>query len=149
MTRSLDVELCGVFQALSEGEGLLLQAGVGWRDGLVGHAVEPAGDSSLAGFVLLSEDAVRSADVDPESRYDAAPLAREHGAVGGLGFVIEGSERPYGVLAAYTTRPRSFSNDEAFFLESLASLLASNLGRIAAEESFKDPGVHRCPDRPA
>jgi diguanylate cyclase (GGDEF)-like protein/PAS domain S-box-containing protein/putative nucleotidyltransferase with HDIG domain len=137
VARTLDVELCGVFQALPAGEGLRLQAGVGWDDGLVGKAIEPAGTGSLAGFVLLSEQAVRSADFAAESRFDAAPLARAHGAVGGLGFVIAGPDGPYGVLAAYSTRLRRYSDDEAFFLESVTSLMSSNLGRIAAEESLR------------
>jgi hypothetical protein len=46
LAESLRVEYCKVLELLPDGEALLLRAGFGWRDGLVGDATVPAGSDS-------------------------------------------------------------------------------------------------------
>ena len=43
---ALRAKYCTVLELLPDGDALLLRAGVGWRDGLVGHATVPAGSES-------------------------------------------------------------------------------------------------------
>src|SRR5690349_1499768 len=51
---TLGVELTKVLQLTREGSGLLVRAGVGWREGTVGNVAVPAGPDTWAGFTLRS-----------------------------------------------------------------------------------------------
>src|SRR5271157_533287 len=52
----LDVDYCGCWEVLPDGQGLLLRAGTGWKEGRVGSAtVKPQAPDTQAGYTLLSE----------------------------------------------------------------------------------------------
>lgn len=72
VARALYVALCEVLELLPGGGGLCLHAGVGWREGLVGHTIEHCGPRSQAGYTLLDREPVIADDVDAESRFAAA-----------------------------------------------------------------------------
>ena len=42
-----------ILEPLPDGKALFLRAGVGWKHGLVGHAIIDAGLHSQAGYTLL------------------------------------------------------------------------------------------------
>ncbi|HEX6143973.1 MAG TPA: GAF domain-containing protein [Geminicoccaceae bacterium] len=127
---TLDVEFCKILE-LEPGLGsLLLRAGIGWRDGLVGRARVDAGLGSQAGFVLAVGQPVIVPDLASETRFRAAPLLTEHGVVSGVSVVIGGEgDRPFGVLGAHTASPRTFTTDDIAFLQSIANVLASAIHR--------------------
>ena len=54
VAKTLSVEFCKVLELLPGNDALLLRAGVGWREGLVGQATVSAGTNSQAGYTLLS-----------------------------------------------------------------------------------------------
>ena len=129
VARTLDVEYCELLELLPDGTALLLRAGVGWTEGLVGRATVPAGTSSQAGYTLLAKAPVVVDDLRTETRFEAPPLLREHGVVSGLSIVIDLLERPYGVLGAHTVRHRSFSADDTLFLQAIAHILGEAIER--------------------
>jgi GAF domain-containing protein len=73
---------------------------------LVGHATVGAGLDSQAGYTLGSDRPVIVPDLLSETRFSPSPLLIEHGIVSGVSVII--GNRPYGVLAAHTSRPREF-----------------------------------------
>ncbi len=131
---TLHVPLCKVLRCSPDGKALVLEAGVGWHDGLVGQARVPAGDRSQAGYTLLSDHPVVVSELSTETRFSGPPLLTEHGVVAGVSVIIGGVDHAFGVLGAHTPKPRSFSKDEISFLQSVAHLLASALRRRDAEE---------------
>jgi PAS domain S-box-containing protein len=135
VARTLEVEYAKVVELLSGGEELLLRAGVGWREGLVGEARESAGVGSEAGYTLSSEEPVIMDDLRTEERFSTTPLLEDHGVVSGMSVVIHGQEGPFGALCAHTRSRRTFSEDDINFLQAVANVLATAIEREAAEQS--------------
>ena len=69
VANTLDVEYCKVLQLLPDGKALRLLAGVGWKAGLVGHALVSAGADSQAGYTLLIKEPVIVEDLRTEARF--------------------------------------------------------------------------------
>jgi len=139
VARTLDVEYCKVLELLPDGSALLLRAGVGWKEGLVGNVTVPADKESQAGYTLLSKSPVIVTDLRTESRFQGPPLLRDHGVISGLSVIIPGRPRPFGVLGAHTTSCREFTEEDVHFLQTIAHTLAvsqeRSLGRQELEKS--------------
>jgi PAS domain S-box-containing protein len=133
----LHVECTEVLELLPEGTQLLLRAGVGWSAGEVGRATESCGTASQAGYTLRSGHPVVVSDLHTEGRFGTSARLREHGIVSGLSVPIRGRNRPYGVLGAHSRALRTFTPEDAHFLEGVANLLAQAIERHRVEESLR------------
>ena len=102
VARILGVEYSKVVELLPGGEELLLRAGVGWREGLVGVARESAGEGSEAGYTLRSNEPVIMEDLSTEERFATTPLLEEHGVISGMSVVIYGGGGPFAPTAGAT-----------------------------------------------
>ncbi|MCP6760856.1 MAG: PAS domain-containing protein [Fischerella sp. CENA71] len=134
----LEVEYCKVLELLPDGNNLLLRAGVGWQPGLVGQATVSAGINSQAGYTLVSNDPVIVEDLRTETRFTGPQLLIDHQVISGLSVIIHGKERPFGVLGAHTTKHRIFSNDDIYFLQATANVLATAIARQQVEDALKE-----------
>src|SRR5215208_4043191 len=141
VARTLGVEYSKIVELLPGGEELLLRAGVGLEEGLVGRAKEGAGLDSQAGYTLLSEEAVIAEDLDAEMRFSPPPLVHERGAVSVVSVVIQGRDGPFGVLGALTTGHRPFSKDDTNFLQAVANVVATVIERAAEQERLEEVRV--------
>jgi len=132
----LDVPLVSVLELTEEGDRLLLRAGVGSQDDLIGVATVPTDPGSQqAGYALEHDRAVVVDELATETRFDVPPELTHHGAVSGVSTPIRGQDRRFGVLAAHTTTRRAFSDDEITFLDAVAAVLGAAIvrDRIEAE----------------
>jgi len=129
---TLDVEYCKVLELMPDGNSLLLRAGVGWKEGLVGTATVGAGNDSQAGFTLMADGPVVVEDLGTETRFSGPPLLHEHGVVSGISTIIRGQGRHFGVIGAHTKARRVFSEDDVNFLQSVANVLAETIVRERA-----------------
>lgn len=132
---TLGIELCKVLELLPDGSALRLRAGVGWKAGLVGRAMVGSETASQAGYTLMSGSPVIVEDFARETRFSGPPLLRDHNVVSGMSVIIEGSDRPFGVLGAHTARRRAFTADDVHFLQAIAHVLAAAIQRKSAEEA--------------
>ena len=121
---TLEVSASGILELLPGGDALLLRAGIGWREGLVGRATLGSGLDSHAGYALERNEPVVIRDLKTEKRFRPPPLLRDHGMVSGLSVVIRGDGVPFGVLGAYTSSRRAFTRDDVQFLQAVANVLA-------------------------
>jgi PAS domain S-box-containing protein len=137
ITQILDVEYCKVLELLPDGKALLLRAGVGWREGLVGQATVSVGLDSQVGYTLLSSEPVIVEDLHSEVQLVGPPLLHEHNVISGMSVIIAGQNRPYGVLGAHTSRRRKFTEDDIHFLQATANVLATAIARQHAEEALR------------
>ncbi|MEJ2215164.1 MAG: PAS domain S-box protein [Gemmatimonadota bacterium] len=137
VAETLDVEYAKVLKLLPDRNELLLQAGVGWKPGSVGRVVIPGGENSQAGFTLRQREPVVVSDLQAETRFRGPALLLDHGVVSGMSVVIEGRDRPFGILAAHTRQRRTFSDDDANFLQAMANLLAEVVERQAMEAALR------------
>jgi signal transduction histidine kinase/CheY-like chemotaxis protein/HAMP domain-containing protein len=133
ISQTLEVEFCKILELLPDGEHLILRAGAGWKEGCVGVATVDASRDSQAGYTLASGEPVVVGDLRTETRFQAPPLLTEHAVVSGASVAIATREQPFGVLGAYTSRPRNFTGDEVNFLLAVATVLAMAAERKRAE----------------
>jgi PAS domain S-box-containing protein len=137
VAHTLDVEYCKVLQLLPDGKALRLLAGVGWKAGLVGHALIDAGADSQAGYTLLTREPVIVEDLRTETRFRGTRLLHDHGIVSGLDVIIYGRGQPFGILSAHTRRRRTFTQDDIYFLQAIAHVLATSIERKQVEEALR------------
>ncbi len=138
LAEELEVELTKILEIVPGADVLLLRAGVGWRDGIVGHATVGADRESQAGYTLLSDGPVIVEDLRKETRFRGPPALLEHGAVSGMSVIIYGRHEPYGVLGAHSRRARTFVVDDVAFLQSVANLLGEAIERHRAEDDLAE-----------
>jgi two-component system CheB/CheR fusion protein len=133
VARTLDVEYCKVLELLPDGTALRMCAGVGWKEGTVGHAIVSAGGDSQAGYTLLTGGPVIVEDLRAETRFHGPPLLLDHGVVSGMSVIIYNHHGPFGVLGAHTTKQRVFTVDDQHFLQAIANVLAAAISRQRSE----------------
>ncbi len=137
VARTLGVEFCEILELQPDGETLLLRAGVGWNQGVVGRATVAAGRQSQAGYTLASNAPVLVEDLTRETRFSGPLLLRDHGVVSGMSVMIPGSGRPFGVLGAHSSKRRKFQTEDIHFLESVAHILAAAIERRKSEGAIR------------
>ncbi len=134
---TLSVEYAKVQELLPDGKSLLLRAGVGWKDSIVGQTAAEGGPDSQAGYTLVSERPVIVRNLTEEKRFIPSPLLVNNSVVSGLSVIISGKDRPFGVLGAHTTRLQIFTADDVNFLEAVANILAAAIERRRTEEDLR------------
>jgi diguanylate cyclase (GGDEF)-like protein/PAS domain S-box-containing protein len=129
----LEVTLCGIWQQLPNHSTLLLQAGVGWQDGLVGSALVGTQPNSHLGYALVTPQPVLIRDFRIDTRFSGPPLLHNHRVVSGMSLSISGQSQPFGVLGCYTDRLRTFTQDDLHFLQAITNILSSFISRQQSE----------------
>jgi PAS domain S-box-containing protein len=150
LARHLEVEYAAALELTGDGRELMVRAGFGLRPGTLGGTI-PAGHGSQAGFTLDTGKPVVVDDLDTEDRFHPPAAAREHEVRSGVTVIVPGRDRPWGVLAAHSTRLRRFGEEDVLYLEVLAGTLGSAIewrraqDRIAAAEAKYRLLVERVP----
>lgn len=133
---TLEIEYCKVLELLPDEDVLLVRAGVGFREGVVGRVRVSAGADSQAGYTIASGAPVIVDDLKTETRFRGQPILHEHGVISGMSVVIEGTERPFGILGAHSSRRLTFTHDDINFLVAVANVIATAIERRRAEEEI-------------
>ncbi len=120
---ALGAPLGKILELDQSGSSFVVRAGIGWRDGVAGHATVSAAVTSTAGYALAQPQAVIFDDVQRTSRFTDAALLRSHDVIGSLAVRIKGRERPRGVLSMHDHGRRKFTAQDAAFLEAAALLV--------------------------
>jgi len=136
---TLDVQLCGVLKLREDEEILDIISIVGYQ-GEMGTAL-PAGTGTQAGYALSTRQPVVTEDLRSETRFDPASLL-EQNMVSGMNAVVEGQERPFGVLSAHAERARRFGEDDVNFLVAVANVLSAAVERRRNEELARHAALH-------
>jgi two-component sensor histidine kinase len=122
--RSLGVSHVKVLQYLPDEKRLLVRAGVGWSEGVVGQARIGADIQSPAGYALQTGRPVISNELHKEERFRLPELLRQHGVKSAANVIIKTKENIFGVLEADSREPRTFEEHDLKFLQGYATLLA-------------------------
>src|SRR5947209_9077125 len=131
----LDVEFVKILELVPGDAELLLRAGVGWREGLIGTAHESTGRHSQAGYALASGAPVIVTDLKSETRFEGPALLHDHGVNCGVSVPIAGRDgRAYGVLGVHTARRRRFNEQGGAFLVAAANMIAGAIQRRQADQ---------------
>jgi signal transduction histidine kinase len=133
----LNIRFCKVLEFLRDQNRLLVRAGVGWHDGVVGHATIGADLDSPAGYALHTGKPVISNRLSTEQRFRTPKLLREHGVERAANVILLGEGRPYGVLEADSENSGAFTEHDIDFLQGVANLLGVALERRRAENELR------------
>jgi len=133
----LRVEYCKVLQLLPGSRTFLLRAAEGWDADMVRKATINTGTDSQEGYTLASTKPVVVWDLSTETRFKVSPLLTEQGIASGASVVIQGANRPYGVLGVHTQEHRNFTDDDINFLYMIANILSHVIERKRREESMR------------
>jgi diguanylate cyclase (GGDEF)-like protein len=151
VTEALPVDRVQVLTRGASGKELALTWGAGWPAGAVGAATVPANDRTQAGRAFGSGEPVVVEDATVAGHLPEDAMLEEAGVVSSINVPIRTRRGPYGVLAVHTDRRREFPDADVFFLDAIASTLASALERgWAYEEMLRQAlydGVTGLPNR--
>jgi len=138
----LETEFCEVLELLPDGRTLLLQAGVGWNEGLVGRATKQTSDSP-GRHVLVTQQPIIIEDLRTDPRFRGPSLLHDHGVISSVIVPIFGKERPYGVLGAHTSRSRRFPPEDIHFLQAVANMQSIAIERKRNEQRQRERDLMR------
>jgi two-component sensor histidine kinase len=107
----------------------VVRAGVGWNDGVVGHARLGSDLASPAGFAFRTGEAVIANHLDTESRFRTPALLATHGIHRAINVLIgdDDAHPRFGVLEVDSTDRGQFTRHDVAFLDALANTLADSL----------------------
>jgi two-component sensor histidine kinase len=133
----LRTEFCKVLEHIPAENRLLVRAGVGWAEGVVGVASVGADLASPAGFALRTGKPVISNHLEDEVRFRTPELLQRHGIHRAMNVILQGDGRPFGVLEVDSRSDDKFVEQDLAFLQGAASLLGMAIERERHERSLK------------
>jgi PAS domain S-box-containing protein len=133
----LGVERAAVLELLRDQAVFALRAGRGWPEPAE-RFVMPATREWQEGYSLESRGPVIVSDYRNEHRFSRSPLVRTHSMQSAATVAIRAEREPYGVLGAYHSAARAFSDDDVHFLQSLANVLAAAIRDQQAQSALRE-----------
>jgi len=125
----LNVRYCKVLEYLPVENQLLVRAGIGWREGVVGRVKLDAGTASPAGHALQTGQPVISNRLSSELRFRTPTLLLEHGIERAMNVILRGESMVFGVLEADSGDEGNFARDDIAFMQAAANLLGLAIER--------------------
>ncbi len=137
VSQTLRISHAAILEALPEVQAVSLRAKVGW-DLPLGTRIPDASPETWAGYALVSKAPVVMTDARAESRFLPTSLLEDRGIVCGVTVAIPGPDGPFGLLAVHATQARDFSQDDVYFCEAVANLIANALERRRIERALSE-----------
>src|SRR5271165_1523109 len=133
----LQAEFCKVLEYMPSENRLLMRAGVGWDEGLVGVASVGADIQSPSGYALRTGRPVISNHLESEERFRTPELLAAHGVRRAINVILQGDGAPYGVLEVDSRSEGEFSDHDIAFLQGAANILGMAIERQRHERGLK------------
>ena len=135
--QGLEAEFCKVLEYIPARNRLLMRAGVGWDEGLVGKASVGADLASPSGYALRTGKPVISNHLESEERFRTPDLLVAHGVRRAINVILQGDGVPYGVLEVDSRSAGEFSERDIAFLQGAANILGMAIERQRQEQALK------------
>ena len=120
----LGAEYCKVMEYIPTENRLLVRAGVGWDEGIVGTASVGADHSHLlAATLCVPASRLFPNHLENEQRFRTPELLVEHGIRRAMNVILQGDGSPFGVLEVDSTSEGEFSEHDIAFLQGAANIL--------------------------
>ncbi|MEA2731969.1 MAG: hypothetical protein QOF70_6444 [Acetobacteraceae bacterium] len=136
---SFEVPFCTVWRYRSEQNDLFVEAGVGWRQGVIGHVVSRADAGSPQGRAFVSRESVIRGDLREDARSVRPAFHADHGIISTVDVIIGKQGVPYGVLEIGNLVQHDYDHHDIDFLTGFANVLAEAVSaserRIAMQSS--------------
>jgi GAF domain-containing protein len=119
----LETSFCKILEYLPDKGTLLVRAGVGWADDVIGSATVGADLNSPAGYALHTGKPVITNDLAKERRFRTPRLLRRHGIQRAINVIVCTGGESFGVLEADSEIGGTFNEHDIDFLQGAANLL--------------------------
>lgn len=133
VSRVSQISRVKILQYRPENADVLVVAGVGWKEGVVGHATLGIDMHSPAGAAIQTGAAITIEDLPNDRDYRYSPLLREHGVISVLNVPVMIDGETWGVLEVDTEMRRDFDEWDVNFLTTMANILGCALARHKSE----------------
>jgi signal transduction histidine kinase len=121
----LSVPFSKVCRYRAEQNDLLVVAGHGWQDGVIGHVVSRADMSTPQGRAFTTGQPSIIDNLQEVSGFDLPPFYAAHGIVSTIDVIIKGNDdQPYGVLEIDNDLQHDYDQHDIDFLTGFANVLA-------------------------
>ncbi|MDB5576984.1 MAG: sensor hybrid histidine kinase [Bradyrhizobium sp.] len=128
----LSAPFCKVCRYRSEEDDLLIVAGYGWQDGVVGNVVSRADMSSPQGRAFTTGLPSIIDDLQDVAGFDLPPFYAAHGIVSIIDVIIKGlDDQPYGILEIDNDKQHDYDQYDINFLTGFANVLAEAVSTAA------------------
>jgi PAS domain S-box-containing protein len=136
----MNAQFAKVLEYQPDENRLLVRAGVGWPEGVVGAATVGADLDSPAGYALKTGRSVISNHLTEESRFRTPKLLAEHGVKRAINVIIRSSElgEPFGVLEVDSISSGVFEEADLAFMQGFANLLGVAIERRKSEDALRE-----------
>jgi signal transduction histidine kinase len=137
---ALGTHFAKVVELQADGKTLLVRAGVGWKDGVVGVATINAEADTSEAYALKTGEPMISPDIEKETRFRYPQFLIDNGAKAVANVIIIGGKDrpPFGILQVDSRTPREFTDSDITFLRGYANLLAATVDRHRVLDEMRD-----------
>jgi signal transduction histidine kinase len=134
----LGVPFSQVWQYRAENNDLIVVAGHGWRDEVIGHVVSCADMRSSQGRAFATGETSVGGDLQNRNCRGLPPFYAAHGIVSIIDVIIkDDGDQPYGILEIGADRPRDYDQDDIHFLTGFADVLAEAVSSASREAALQ------------
>jgi two-component system, sensor histidine kinase PdtaS len=135
VSRATEIARVKILRYRPDHGDLLVIAGVGWAEGVIGVATLPIDISSPPGRAIQTGQPTVIEDLVNDEEYRLSGLLKEHDirALVNVPVFVEGT--CWGVLEVDTTQPQTFTQDTSQFLEAVAQLIAARIRRAERRQA--------------
>ena len=133
VARAVEIHHVKVLQYRPRTADLLVVAGIGWGEGVVGIAALSADLRSAPGRAFQTAEPVTIKNLNEQEEYIRSDFLKQHDIISltNVPVLIDGAA--WGVLEVDSTTPRGFNEDATDFLTAVAALIGALVRHRAAQ----------------
>jgi len=124
LRETLDVDCAAIFYLMPDEITLQMIAAQGFETHEIGNLTLPSSERNPFGFAVKSREPVVISDVDKDNYFQAMDFLANHNILSSATVLLDDSERPFGVLGAFSHEPRTYSTNDRAFLLSVAEIVS-------------------------
>ncbi len=133
----LHVPYCKVCRYRHDEDDLLIEAGFGWKEGVVGHVVSRADGSTPQGRAFITGHPAICNDLRADDQFKLPAFYRDHGIISTIDVPISGNGKPYGVLEIDNDQQHNYDEHDIIFLTGFANVLGEAVATSARSTVLK------------
>jgi ActR/RegA family two-component response regulator len=137
----LGAPYCAIYRYRPAENDLLVESGLGWREGVIGRVVSRADESSPQGRAFTSRGPVICVDLSEGDMFARPTHHTEHGILSTLDVVIghdyHPNRLPYGVLELGSPVQHNYDSREIDFMTGVANIIAQAVEADKREAALK------------
>lgn len=130
VARAVEISHAKILRYRPELGDFIVQAGIGWKPGVVRTATLSADLDSAPGRAFQTGEPVMVDDFELQNEYTLSPFLKQHGIVALANAPVLIGNAAWGVLEVDSVEPRNFSQDTGEFLTVAGALIGNCVRRF-------------------